>query len=101
MTRPLTIGLCSVPIINNVGCKKCQPGNLPIQVDQSALNGESLPKTMYPGDTVLQGSVVKRGEIDALVCTSFVVCFGENLAPAFLETRTTSQIGEQKRNDCQ
>ena len=41
-------------------------GGLPIQVDQSALNGESLPKTMRSGDTVLQGSVVKRGEIDAV-----------------------------------
>lgn len=49
--------------------------NLPIQVDQSALNGESLPKTMYPGDTALQGSIVKRGEIDALVTATGIRTF--------------------------
>merc|ERR1719446_84425 len=40
---------------------------LPIQVDQSSLNGESLPKTVYAGGKVFQGTIVKRGEIDGLV----------------------------------
>jgi H+-transporting ATPase len=39
----------------------------PIEVDQSALTGESLPVTRKPGDTVYAGSIVKRGEIDAVV----------------------------------
>jgi H+-transporting ATPase len=39
----------------------------PIQVDQSALTGESLPVTHQSGDTVYSSAIVKQGEIDALV----------------------------------
>ncbi len=39
----------------------------PITVDQSALTGESLPVTHKPGDSVYSGSIIKQGEIDALV----------------------------------
>jgi H+-transporting ATPase len=39
----------------------------PIQVDQSALTGESLPVTRKPGDAVYSGSILKQGEIDAIV----------------------------------
>ncbi|MET3808474.1 H+-transporting ATPase [Nakamurella sp. UYEF19] len=38
-----------------------------IEVDQSALTGESLPATCQAGDAVFSGSVVRRGEIGALV----------------------------------
>jgi H+-transporting ATPase len=38
-----------------------------ISVDQSALTGESLPATCNPGDAVFSGSIVRRGEIGALV----------------------------------
>jgi H+-transporting ATPase len=38
-----------------------------VQVDQSALTGESLPVEHKPGDAVFSGSVLKQGEIDALV----------------------------------
>ena len=48
---------------------------LPIQVDQSALNGESLPKTVHAGGRVFQGTVVKRGEIDAVVVDTGVRTF--------------------------
>ena len=43
------------------------PG-LPLQVDQSALTGESLPVTIYPGGKAKMGSAVKRGEAKAVVC---------------------------------
>jgi H+-transporting ATPase len=39
----------------------------PLQVDQAALTGESLPVTMYPGDAAKMGATVKRGEIEAHV----------------------------------
>jgi H+-transporting ATPase len=39
----------------------------PIQVDESALTGESLPATRKPGEAVFSGSIVRRGEIGALV----------------------------------
>jgi H+-transporting ATPase len=39
----------------------------PLEVDQSTLTGESLPVTRQAGEQVYSGSVIKRGEIDALV----------------------------------
>ena len=38
-----------------------------VEVDQSALTGESLPVTRKPGEAVFSGSIVRTGEIDALV----------------------------------
>ena len=38
-----------------------------IEVDQSALTGESLPVTAKPGSAVFSGSIVRQGEIDAIV----------------------------------
>ncbi len=38
-----------------------------VSVDQSALTGESLPTTRKSGDAVFSGSIIRRGEIGALV----------------------------------
>src|SRR5271165_2202305 len=39
----------------------------PVEVDQSALTGESLPATRKAGEAVFSGSTVRQGEIGALV----------------------------------
>ena len=39
----------------------------PVEVDQSALTGESLPVNRKTGETVYSGSIIRQGEIDALV----------------------------------
>jgi H+-transporting ATPase len=38
-----------------------------VSVDQSALTGESLPATRKSGDAVFSGSIIRRGEVGALV----------------------------------
>jgi len=43
-----------------------------LDVDQSALTGESLAVSRGQGDAVFSGSVVVRGEADALVCATGV-----------------------------
>ncbi len=39
----------------------------PVEVDQSVLTGESLPVTRKTGETVYSGSIIRQGEVDALV----------------------------------
>jgi H+-transporting ATPase len=39
----------------------------PVQIDQSALTGESLPVTRQEGEQLFAGSVVKQGEAEAVV----------------------------------
>jgi H+-transporting ATPase len=50
----------------------------PIEVDQSALTGESLPVTRKISDEVFSGSIIRQGEIDAMVyATSANTYFGK------------------------
>ena len=39
----------------------------PIEVDQSALTGKSLPATRKAGEAIFSGSIVRQGEVGALV----------------------------------
>ncbi len=63
-----------------------------ISVDQSALTGESLPATKKPGDAVFSGSIMRRGEIGALVyATGGKTYFGKT-AELVETARTTSHF---------
>ena len=45
----------------------CRVDTGQIDVDQAALTGESLPVTMYKGDSCKMGSTVVRGEVEGTV----------------------------------
>jgi len=64
----------------------------PIQVDQSALTGESLPVQAGIGDTVYSGSVVKQGEADALVHATGSRTFFGKTASLVQEAHTVSHF---------
>jgi H+-transporting ATPase len=64
----------------------------PLQVDQSALTGESLPVTAGPGDTVYSGSIVNQGEIEALVYATGTGTFFGRTAQLVESTRTRSHF---------
>ncbi len=64
----------------------------PVEVDQSALTGESLPATRQPGEAVFSGSIIRQGEIDALVyATGDNTYFGKT-AQLVQEAHTTSHF---------
>jgi H+-transporting ATPase len=64
----------------------------PIEVDQSALTGESLPATRKPGEAVFSGSIIRQGEIGALVyATGRNTYFGKT-AQLVQEAQTVSHF---------
>jgi H+-transporting ATPase len=64
----------------------------PVQVDQSALTGESLPVTAKSGDTVYSGSILKQGEIDAEVFATGTKTYFGKTAHLVQSTSTTSHF---------
>ncbi|HEY5220045.1 MAG TPA: plasma-membrane proton-efflux P-type ATPase, partial [Gemmatimonadaceae bacterium] len=64
----------------------------PVSVDQSALTGESLPVERNPGDAMFSGSIIRRGEADAMVyATGTNTYFGET-AKLVEEAHTVSHF---------
>ncbi|WP_419189271.1 plasma-membrane proton-efflux P-type ATPase [Stieleria marina] len=63
-----------------------------VNVDQSALTGESLPVTRKPGETVYSGSIIKQGEIDAIVTATGAETFFGKTAQLVQSTHTTSHF---------
>ncbi len=64
----------------------------PVEVDQSALTGESLPATRKPGEAVFSGSIIRQGEIGALVyATGGKTYFGKT-AQLVQEAHTVSHF---------
>jgi H+-transporting ATPase len=63
-----------------------------VEVDQSALTGESLPVTRKAGENVYSGSIMKRGDIDALVYATGQKTYFGATAHLVEEAHTTSHF---------
>ncbi|MGG8495399.1 plasma-membrane proton-efflux P-type ATPase [Tenacibaculum sp. TC6] len=63
-----------------------------IEVDQAALTGESLPVTHTTEDAVYSGSIVRQGEIDALVTATGSKTYFGKTANLVAEAHTTSHF---------
>jgi H+-transporting ATPase len=64
----------------------------PLEVDQSALTGESLPVARKTGETVYSGSIVRQGEIEALVYGTGQHTYFGKTAQLVQEARTVSHF---------
>jgi len=64
----------------------------PVEVDQSALTGESLPATREPGEAVFSGSIIRQGEIDALVYATGANTYFGKTAQLVEEAHTVSHF---------
>ncbi len=64
----------------------------PVQVDQSSLTGESLPVEYKSGDAVFSGSILKRGEIDAIVYATGVDTYYGKTAELVKSAQTRSHL---------
>ena len=63
-----------------------------VSVDQSALTGESLPATRKPGEAVFSGSIIRRGEIGALVYATGAKTYFGKTAQLVQEAHTVSHF---------
>jgi H+-transporting ATPase len=63
-----------------------------LQVDESALTGESLPVEKHVSDVAYSGSVIHQGEMDALVATTGMNTYFGKTARLVEEARTESHF---------
>src|SRR3984957_3911286 len=64
----------------------------PVEVDQSALTGESLPVTRKSTEAVFSGSIVRQGEIGALVYATGTKTYFGKTAQLVQEANTVSHF---------
>ena len=64
----------------------------PVEVDQSALTGESLPVTAGPGAAVYSGSIIRQGEIGALVYATGAGTYFGKTAELVQDAQTVSHF---------
>lgn len=64
----------------------------PVEVDQSALTGESLPAERKPGEAVFSGSIIRRGEIGAFVYATGVNTYFGKTAQLVQQAKTISHF---------
>ncbi len=63
-----------------------------VQVDESALTGESMPVEHHSGDTVYSGSILKQGEADAVVYATGINTFYGKTAQLVESAKTRSHL---------
>ena len=71
----------------------------PVQVDQSALTGESLPAEKQPGEAVFSGSIIRQGEIDALVYSTGANTYFGKTAELVQDTHNVSHFQRAVEDD--
>ncbi len=64
----------------------------PVEVDQSALTGESLPASRKQGEAVFSGSIIKKGEADAMVYATGTNTYFGKTAQLVQEAHTVSHF---------
>ena len=64
----------------------------PVEVDQSALTGESLPAERKSGEAVFSGSILRRGEIEAMVYATGAKTYFGKTAQLVEEAHTVSHF---------
>ncbi len=64
----------------------------PVEVDQSALTGESLPAERKSGDAVFSGSIIRSGEVGALVYATGEKSYFGKTAQLVQEAHTVSHF---------
>jgi H+-transporting ATPase len=64
----------------------------PVEVDESALTGESLPAERGPGDAVFSGSVIRQGETGALVYATGAGTYFGKTAELVQDAKSTSHF---------
>jgi len=64
----------------------------PVEMDQSALTGESLPAERKPGEAVFSGSIVRQGEIGAVVYATGANTYFGKTAQLVQEAHTVSHF---------
>ena len=64
----------------------------PVEVDESALTGESLPATRQPGEAVFSGSIMRQGEIGALVYATGTNTYFGKTAQLVQDVKTVSHF---------
>jgi H+-transporting ATPase len=63
-----------------------------VEVDQSALTGESLPATRKPGEAVFSGSIIRQGEMGAIVYATGEQTYFGKTAQLVQTAHTTSHF---------
>lgn len=70
----------------------------PLQVDQAALTGESLPVKKFPGHVAFSGSTIKQGEVECLVYATGSNTFFGRAAALISGTHSVANIAKVMTN---